>query len=279
TTMLWVILLVGTAPVWAEFLEPNCGEIPQEVWTSPSSQAHIFEAPWMAYLHLNGEFICGGSLINPKYVGTRDLCGFIYIYALSRLVRLGEFDTTTDLDCVDSNCNPPAEEFEVNMALRNRDYSLDNRYHDIGLLRLAKSVEYKAHIKPICLVMDDSVRRRIDAIQNFVATGWGNYANPSRTTAILKSIPLTRMPARECSERYLVECGRDQICVAHATGQACGGDSGGPMVALTRHQGQVRAIQVGLVSYGNPECRSPSVFTDVTRHVNWIRRAVEQYGG
>jgi len=43
------------------------------------------------------------------------------------------------------------------------------------------------------------------------------------------------------------------------------------------YDNQVVFVQVGIVSYGNPECHSPSVFTDVMRHVAWIKWVVDRH--
>ncbi|XP_065719562.2 serine protease grass isoform X2 [Drosophila suzukii] len=258
--MYWVLLLgylfLGNQQVNAQFLEPNCGYMSPEALQNEGHQAHISESPWMAYLHDSGKFVCGGSLINH--------------------LRLGEFDSLTGLDCSGSDCIPPSEEFEINLAIRHSDYSRTNRFHDIGLLRLARSVEYKVHIKPICLITNTALQSRIERLQRLVATGWGSGSSgfPSHT---LKSIRVTRVDRSECRRRYLVNCRRDQICVSHESGESCSGDSGGPMGHAFRYDGQVVFVQVGIVSYGNPECHSPSVFTDVMRHVAWIKWVVDRH--
>ncbi|XP_037717942.1 serine protease grass isoform X1 [Drosophila subpulchrella] len=213
--------------------------------------------------------------LDGLFARLREVCVWRLANKLST-VRLGEFDSLTSLDCSGSDCIPPSEEFEINLAIRHSDYSRTNRYHDIGLLRLAKSVEYKVHIKPICLITNTALQPRIERLQRLVATGWGSSSSgsPSHT---LKSIRVTRVDRSECRRRYLVNCRRDQICVSHESGESCSGDSGGPMGHAFRYDGQVVFIQVGIVSYGNPECHSPSVFTDVMRHVAWIKWVVDRH--
>ncbi|XP_016953156.1 serine protease grass [Drosophila biarmipes] len=259
--------------VCAQFLEPNCGFMSPEALQNEGRQAHISESPWMAYLHDSGKFVCGGSLINHRFILTAAHC----ITPEENLaVRLGEFDILTSLDCSGSDCIPPSEEFVINLAIRHSDYSRTNRYHDIGLLRLSRSVEYKAHIKPICLITNTAHQPRIERLQRLVATGWGS-GSPGSPSRILKSIRVTRVDRSECRRRYLVDCRRDQICVSHESGQSCSGDSGGPMGHAFRLEGQVVFIQVGIVSYGNAECLSPSVFTDVMGHAAWIKWVVDRH--
>ncbi|KAH8402208.1 hypothetical protein KR009_010449, partial [Drosophila setifemur] len=296
--MCWLLLILsfaffGGRQVGAGFLEPNCGEMTQGGIINRNHQANIHESPWMAYLHASGTFLCGGSLITHRnystYLTNLELFnkynlfpGFVLTAAHcirdeeNLRVRLGEFDSSTSTDCIGTDCLPPSEEFEVNLAIRNREYSHDNRRHDIGLLRLAQSVTYKSHIKPICLITDTSLKSRIELSTNFVATGWGGL-QPGRPSHILKSMPVHRLNRKECRDRYLVDCYSDQICVGHASGEACSGDSGGPMGTLVRYADKVVFTQIGIVSYGNPECYSPSVFTDVMSHMDWIEMVVSRY--
>ncbi|KAH8285572.1 hypothetical protein KR054_011080 [Drosophila jambulina] len=295
--MFWIPLIVclglGAKPTVMQFLEPNCGRMDQRALRNRGYQAHVSESPWMAFLHADGKFHCGGSLINHRYVLTAYHC---INHGETLTVRLGEYDTSTNPDCSGSDCIPPYEEFEVDKAIRNKEYFRANRFHDIALLRLSREVEYKgiliinlnilllylsifltlAHIKPICLITDMTLRSRVENMQQFVATGWGSSTSgsPSRT---LKSIHMDRLDRSVCRERYLVECNRDQICVGHETGVSCMGDSGGPMGHMVRLRGQEVFVQVGIVSYGNPECRSPSVFTDVMGHMGWIQFVLQTY--
>ncbi|KAH8301796.1 hypothetical protein KR059_011840 [Drosophila kikkawai] len=275
--MFWFPLIVcfflGLKPGMLQFLESNCGRMDSRALQNTNSLAHIHEGPWMAYLHAGGKFHCGGSLINHRYVLTAYHC---IQHGETLSVRLGEYNTATYNDCNGNDCIPPYEEFQIDKAIRNKDYTRNNRFHDIALIRLSRWVEYKAHIKPICLITDKSLHSYIESMQDFKATGWGSRTrgSPSRT---LKSIPIHRLDRSECRNRYMVECGSGQICVDHEPGVACGGDSGGPMGHMVRLEDQTVYVQVGIVSYGNPECRSPSVFTDVMSHIDWIQMVIRRF--
>lgn len=73
-----------------------------------------------------------------------------YIYRIS--VRLGEYNTETDVDCVDNGyskeCAPAPLDVPVEERIAHEDYDpLDtNQYHDIALLRLSKEVTYSSNI-------------------------------------------------------------------------------------------------------------------------------------
>ncbi|XP_017123253.1 serine protease grass [Drosophila elegans] len=275
--MWWILLLgclfIGNKLTSGQFLEPDCGYMSREALKNEGHQAHISESPWMAYLHDSGKFLCGGTLINHRFILTAAHC---ISNGEDLTVRLGEYDSSTSHDCSGSVCIPPSEEFEIDLAIRNGNYSRSERYDDIGLLRLERSVEYKVHIKPICLITNPALQPMIEGLQRLVATGWGrsSLGSPSH---ILKSIRVNRLERSECRRRYLVDCRWDQICVSHDPGESCSGDSGGPMGHAIRYHGQVVFVQVGIVSYGNPECQSPSVFTDVMGHMTWIQWALDLY--
>ncbi|XP_039484049.1 serine protease grass [Drosophila santomea] len=275
--MCWILLL-GCFFAWhqhasAQFLEPNCGYLSPEALQNQQHQAHISESPWMAYLHNSGKFVCGGSLINPRFILTAAHC---ISEDQDLTVRLGEFNSLTSVDCSGSVCMPPAEDFQIDLAIRHGDYSKLNRIHDIGILRLAKSVLYQVHIKPICLTTNTTLRSRLERRHRLVATGWGRSPSESANN-ILKSILVTRLEWSVCSETYRVARQVGQICVSHESGVACSGDSGGPMGHAVRHNGQVLFVQVGIVSFGNWNCLSPSVFTDVMEHIDWIVGVVNSY--
>lgn len=129
------------------------------------------------------------------------------------------------------------------------------------------------HIKPICLITNTTLQPKIERLHRLVATGWGR--SPSEAANhILKSIRVTRVNWGVCSKTYWVDRRRDQICVSHESGVSCSGDSGGPMGQAIRLDGRVLFVQVGIVSYGNAECLSPSVFTNVMEHIDWIMAAL-----
>ena len=54
---------------------------------------------------------------------------------------------------------------------------------------------------------------------------------------------------------------------------SCGGDSGGPLVIKKRRGLSTYSVQIGIVSWGLPECGTagaPGVYTNVGYFMNWI---------
>lgn len=74
---------------------------------------------------------------------------YINLFGLfSAQVRLGEWDTKTEIDCPGKgNCNEGPLDIAVEKYIAHEGYLKNgnqngNRHHDIAILRLAKPVEY-----------------------------------------------------------------------------------------------------------------------------------------
>lgn len=95
-------------------------------------------------------------------------------------VRLGEWDTTTNVDCDDSYtneqvCNNPHVDIPVEEKNVHESYQPNskNQHNDIALLRLSRNVQYSDFIKPICLPLDSSLKNADLSGAALDVAGWG----------------------------------------------------------------------------------------------------------
>ncbi|XP_055525728.1 CLIP domain-containing serine protease B9-like isoform X2 [Wyeomyia smithii] len=125
--------------------------------------ADIDEFPWLALLefeNFRGErkFSCGGSLINSRYVITAAHCVIGEVqHKEGELVsvRLGEYDTTTEIDCIEQDneriCADPPLDVPIEEKLPHPEYNETTKLNDIALLRLNRDIRYSDFVQPICL--------------------------------------------------------------------------------------------------------------------------------
>lgn len=266
-------------------LLPNdCGrDLSQRIFGG--NRTELDEFPWMTLLEYqkpNGRTTaCGGVLINKRYVLTAAHCiKGKDLPANWRLtsVRLGEYDTDTDRDCMpDSETTVVCADDPVTVGVEEqiaheeyRPQSRDQRY-DIALLRLSHDVAFTTFIKPICLPLSSSFDGRL------IVAGWGKTETRSASNVKLKlALPLAEK--NQCDQTYAdvgVQLGYGQLCAGGQKGKdSCRGDSGGPLMTVERvADGTGKWAVVGVVSFGPSPCGMqgwPGVYTKVTDFVPWI---------
>lgn len=238
------------------------------------------EFPWMALMGYrprnNGPltYQCGGVLINHRYVLTAAHCltGAIEkdVGTLAS-VRLGEYDTQNDVDCIDNVCADPPQEIPVQQTFPHSGY-IDrnkNRKDDIGLVRLARRATYSYYVQPICLV-DTSAR--LDVGNDVYVAGWGKTLN-GRNSPIKLKLGLPVFNKNQCVSKYKT-LGADltdkQICAGGVFAEdACRGDSGGPLMRK-RSDGVWETVAVVSFGYGCGRDGWPGVYTSVASYADWI---------
>ncbi|XP_070377858.1 uncharacterized protein [Dermacentor albipictus] len=230
-------------------------------------QADYNTWPWMAAILMGSElkFLCGGFLINDRYVLSAAHCFERHRPSQKYGVRLGQIR-------VDEG-----RVYNVERFVQHEDYVRREYYNDIALLRLTESVPL-ALIKPVCLPGPDLAHSDLVGKEATVL-GWGDTMFGGPRSDILQEVNgLPVVPVKQCNESYSKLRGNpfrrgitsEFICAGLPQGgkDACQGDSGGPL--MLDHEGRWTAV--GIVSFGY-RCGVagyPGVYTRVSRHLQWI---------
>jgi len=114
-----------------------------------------------------------------------------------------------------------------------------------------------------------------------VVAGWGriNQGVSGDTVLKLRYAQLKEIGLEECGEKYdhflrrsrkKAKLTTDQLCAGDDKADACGGDSGGPLLHLNADYSW---MVVGIVSFGPSSCARevPGVYTKVANYLNWIK--------
>ncbi|KAH8369485.1 hypothetical protein KR009_012380 [Drosophila setifemur] len=268
---------------------PNCGDNFEDRIVG-GVETGKREFPWMVLIeytkpgNIKGHH-CGGSLINNRYVLTAAHCvsAIPSDWQLTG-VRLGDWDTTTNPDCItqkngNRDCNDPYVDNPVVERIPHPQYpgNARDQLHDIALLRLRDVVNY---ISPVCLPSLPNQRDNIFLGRTVVVAGWGrtetNFTSNRKLKAEVEPVSLSDCNERYSSQRRTVTA--NQLCAGGVEGvDSCRGDSGGPLMLEEIYAGNANYYIAGVVSYGPTPCGLrgwPGVYTRVAAYLDFIENNI-----
>lgn len=122
------------------------------------------EFPWAVSVKLNGQPICGGSLIDKSWILTAGHCVVGY-NPKNLTVRLGAYR-------IKDMSETQTVDLPVSLFVVHKDYSMPRPFsNDIALLKTVDPIEYSDYIIPICLPIEDQVST---STSNALVTDYGN---------------------------------------------------------------------------------------------------------
>ncbi|XP_015111459.1 uncharacterized protein LOC107037419 [Diachasma alloeum] len=258
-----------------EVLRVKCKNLECGIRTQTMSQARIVGGgsstagswPWQVALYKEGDYQCGGALINDKWVLSAAHCFYHtqneYWVARIGATRKGNFPS------------PHEQILPLDYVILHPEY-VDNGYiNDVAVLRLEKPVTFSDYVRPICL--PDSEPK---SGTSCTVTGWGQLYEIGRIFPdTLQEVELPLISTEECRRKtlflplYRITSG--MLCAGLKDGgrDACMGDSGGPLVCQGNDN---RYTLHGITSngYGCARPGRPGVYTKVHHYLPWIERTI-----
>ncbi|GFU20233.1 clotting factor B [Nephila pilipes] len=259
-------------------LEIACGHAAFSPNIAGGTESNENQWPWMAAIFQRfttarpNKFICGGSLINTRYILTAAHCLVsgalsVALPASSFLVRMG------------SRAINEGDSFSIDKVKVHSNFSFTGQFNDIALLRLTADLpSYTNRIAPVCLpyptLLDaDMVDRKATVV------GWGATYLGGKHEETLHEVTVPIVSTDDCALAYsriknaafLARGSTHVLCAGLKEGgkDSCRSDSGGPlMIPLNNDSWTV----IGIVSFGYrcAEPGFPGVYTRVTHYLEWI---------
>ncbi|XP_063971311.1 trypsin-like [Lytechinus pictus] len=211
--------------------------------------------PWQVAMFEPGEFICGGSLIDPWWVLTAAHCvdpKFLCtpeVYSL----RVGSVNNTGTINNVTQERNAQRIIVHPNYDFGN----IKNFDNDLALLKVEVPFTLDYKVNTVCLPTED-MDDWFSEGDNVTITGWGKRKSDVidyPDTLYEAIVPIYNWT--KCNQSKLLKIlgnvTENMICAGYDDGTAdsCQGDSGGPMVYLSDHYDYTdQYFQIGVVSWG-----------------------------
>uniref|UniRef100_V5IC37 Putative trypsin-like serine protease n=2 Tax=Ixodes ricinus TaxID=34613 RepID=V5IC37_IXORI len=229
----------------------------------------------------DGEFLCGATIISSQWLLTAAHCLRAGKDDGYRKKSVNEFQLRLGL--TDRKNTSHEQEVFIEEIIRHKDYIEATNQNDIALLRLNQTITFNEFARPICLPPShDRLSQRLpfyNANQTAFVIGWGAERKGRSDVLRLKQLKLRIQRQESCRkafENFTYDGSMMCAKYAEAKGDACEGDSGGPLMQGVVDDETVWT-QVGIVSWGiHCDGRKPGVYTNVARYVPWIEEVMSR---
>lgn len=215
----------------------------------------ITSIPYQLSLRLNGNHICGATLLDHS----------LAISAAHCFPKSGAYSIKAGI----TSLREPGEIVHVERALVHPNYTGDSVDYDIALLFLSTPLDFTEKIRPAALPRPSEP---VYPGMVGIVSGWGvMYANQKDSySEELREVEMPVWEWERCKVVYERDVTRRVFCAGWPEGgkDSCQGDSGGPFV--------VKGILYGIVSAGM-DCAQPG-FPGIYTNVYVLRGFIREYG-
>lgn len=242
--------------------------------------------PWIVSIYEEGMVRCGGMIISEEYILTAAHC-FEQQDPAKFSIVVGDHVVMTD---VESSHGVEHKFDRIWIHKKYNKYPI-NSYEidpaapfDIALVKIRGKIKFTNYVQPICLPEQDE---RFSTYKEYklacYAAGWGDTNDFFTPLYTLQEIRQEIVPYKRCKGQWgtnivtnKMAVTRNMICFGRAGKGTCVGDSGGPLMCKRPDEDWKLA---GVTSWGDMACNyNPSVFTKVSKFVNWIRDIIKAAG-
>uniref|UniRef100_A0A224XSU5 Putative serine protease n=1 Tax=Panstrongylus lignarius TaxID=156445 RepID=A0A224XSU5_9HEMI len=227
------------------------------------------EYPMIAELSVQGDHICGGTIITKRHVVTAAHCIF-FPKTLDPLPK-DVLDVYVGIHEVRGERSfEGGQHFAIEEFIAHPKYHYKNKIHDIAVILLNDEINFNPHnVAPACLpVGNENIIG-----DNLKVLGWGLPAYQANDgTQVLMKANIKAVTDIVCWLIYKHYNIKTNICMYTPEKDACQGDSGGPL--LWRDPETNRYVLVAVTSYGRNCGKWPAVNANVTYFLPWIQSVI-----
>ncbi|XP_054163350.1 transmembrane protease serine 9-like [Oppia nitens] len=251
----------------------NCGKIGISGRIVGGNEADIRDFPWMVSFQKTigskYEHICGGSIINPRWILTAGHCFFGHKHSLGKIRAM--------VGSTNLNDTNEGNTYNIEKLVIHENFERINYNNDIALIKVKHPIEYKNNganhfVNCVCLPAPND-----NPPKNVRVYGWGRLGQFDSVSKVLMKVNLQKSDTSKCNDvyrKYVGQFTKEMICYTNPGKDACQGDSGGPLSAIVNE----KEYQFGIVSFGQGcnENNYPGVYTNVALYRDWIIKTIKK---